>query len=69
MARLATGPRRLLAAGAAPTALTLAYEWLGGGLPSNLTRAAAGVALGAAAAMVLLVFSVEALGRRTNQVN
>jgi hypothetical protein len=68
MARLAAGPRRLLAAGAAPTALTLAYEWLGG-LPSNLTRAAAGVALGAAAAIVLLVFSVEPLGPRTNQVN
>jgi hypothetical protein len=57
-ARAAWTPRRVLAAGAVPTLLTLAFEGLTGGAPSNVTRAAAGFVLGAAVAAILL----QALG-------
>jgi hypothetical protein len=65
VARAGWTPRRALAAAAVPTALTLAYEWLGGGPPSNVTRAAAGFVLGAVVAAILL----QASDSRANQVN
>jgi uncharacterized membrane protein len=47
-------PRTLLAAGLAPTVVTLALEWSGLVDPGNVARSAAGVILGLAAAFVLL---------------
>jgi len=46
--------RLALLAGAGPTALTLALEWLGMWEPSNLARALAGVPLGAVVAFVVI---------------
>ena len=45
--------RRWIAAGAAPTAVTVAAEWAGWWQPSANVRAAAGVALGAVAGLVV----------------
>jgi uncharacterized membrane protein len=45
--------RRLLVLAALPTAATLAFEWSGGQTPSNLTRAMAGLPLGAAVAWIV----------------
>ena len=47
-------PRMLLLLGGAPTALTLALEWSGAWNGSNAWRAAAGVPLGAAVALVMM---------------
>jgi uncharacterized membrane protein len=46
--------RMLLAAGTVPTALTLAFEWSGLWAGSNWARAAAGVPLGVASALVVV---------------
>ena len=46
-------PRTLLVAGAIPTALTLAAEWSGAWSGSNTVRAAAGIPLGVAVALVV----------------
>jgi uncharacterized membrane protein len=54
--------RLTLALAAAPTALTLIYEWTTGDMPSHAIRAAAGVVIGAAVAW-LVVAAAE------NQVN
>jgi hypothetical protein len=48
-------PRVVVALGALPTAVTLAYEWTTGVIPSNQTRAAAGACLGAVVAVVVLL--------------
>jgi uncharacterized membrane protein len=45
--------RTLLVLGALPTAATLAFEWASGQTPSNLTRAFAGLPLGAAVAWIV----------------
>ena len=45
--------RRLLIAGAVPTMLTVALEWMGLWFPSNAVRAAAAVPLGAAVTLVV----------------
>jgi uncharacterized membrane protein len=47
-------PRGLLAAGAAPTVLTLALEWGGLWTGSNVARAAAGLPLGVVVALVVV---------------
>jgi uncharacterized membrane protein len=54
--------RIILAVAAAPTALTLIYEWTTGVMPSHAIRAAAGAAMGIAVAW-LVVAATE------NQVN
>jgi uncharacterized membrane protein len=62
LARKASPPRSqslvrwrvALAVAAAPTLVTLAVEWAGGGTPSNAVRAAAGVPIGAAVAWLVL---------------
>lgn len=46
--------RVMLLLGVLPTVLTLVYEWTTGIMPSNIIRAAAGVVLGAAVALVVL---------------
>jgi uncharacterized membrane protein len=46
--------RRIAIAAAAPTAVTVAAEWSGMWAASNVTRAIAGLALGAAAALVVV---------------
>lgn len=48
------GSRFAVVAGAAPTAVTVAFEWLGLWQPSNITRALAGVPLGAVVAFVVI---------------
>ena len=48
------GSRFAVVAGAAPTAVTVAFEWLGLWQPSNLARALAGVPLGAVVAFVVI---------------
>ena len=58
----ATHARVLLALAAAPTLATLVYEWTTGDMPSHAIRAAAGAAIGAAIAW-LVVAAAE------NQVN
>ena len=54
--------RVLLGIAAAPTALTLAWEWSTGGMPSNAVRAAAGVPIG-------LVVAWLVVAAADNQVN
>jgi uncharacterized membrane protein len=49
-----TTVRILLALAALPAALTLVYEWTTGVVPSHAVRAATGVVLGAAAAVIVL---------------
>jgi len=56
------GPRAILAFAATPTLVTLVYEWTTGDMPAHAIRAAAGVAIGLAAAW-LVVAAAE------NQVN
>ena len=51
-----------LSAAAAPTALTLAYEWSTGDMPSNALRAAAGIPIG-------LVVACLVVAAADNQVN
>ena len=46
--------REWLAIAAAPTAATLAYEWISGVMPGHSIRAAAGVPLGAIVLLVLV---------------
>jgi uncharacterized membrane protein len=46
--------RQLLVAGATPTALTLAYEWLSSVTPGNWVRAAAGFPLGAIVMLIVV---------------
>jgi len=46
--------RLTLVTASLPTALTLLYEWTTGVTPANWIRAASGVALGAAAALVVM---------------
>jgi uncharacterized membrane protein len=46
--------RYALAAAALPTAVTLAFEWITGNVPSNLIRAASGFPLGAVVVIVIL---------------
>ena len=46
--------RYALAAAALPTAVTLAFEWITGNVPSNLIRAVSGVPLGAVVVIVIL---------------
>jgi uncharacterized membrane protein len=58
----APSARRLLMAALLPTALTLAYEWTTGIMPSNWIRALAGVPLGAA---VIWLLGAASLERRT----
>jgi len=58
----AASARRLLMAALLPTALTLAYEWTTGIMPSNWIRALAGVPLGAA---VIWLLGAASLERRT----
>jgi uncharacterized membrane protein len=55
-ARAAGSARRLLITGLAaiPTLVTLAMEWAGFWMPSNVTRAIAGVPLGFAVAFVVM---------------
>jgi hypothetical protein len=48
-----------------PTALTLAYEWTTGIMPSNWIRALAGVPLGAA---VIWLLGTASLERKTQNV-
>lgn len=57
-------PRVVLAVAALPVAATLVYEWWTGTAPANLTRAASGVVLGAAVAL-LVVKAGEAPAERT----
>jgi hypothetical protein len=54
--------RIVLSAAAAPTVLTLAYEWTTGGMPSHAIRAAAGAFIGAAVAWLVVAAA-------DNQVN
>ena len=49
---------RILMCAALPNAATLAYEWMSGAAPGNAIRAAAGFALGAVVAS-LLVYDVD----------
>jgi uncharacterized membrane protein len=51
--------RRLLFVVLVPTALTLAYEWTTGIMPSNWIRALAGFPLGAAAAWLIGTVNLE----------
>jgi uncharacterized membrane protein len=51
--------RRLLVAALIPTALTLAFEWTTGVMPSNWIRALAGVPLGAAVIWLLGTANLE----------
>ena len=46
--------RYALAAAALPTAVTLAFEWITGNVPSNLMRAASGLPLGIVVVVVIL---------------
>ena len=46
--------RLLLAAAAVPVAVSLAYEWTTGDMPSNVLRAATGLMLGGAVAHLIL---------------
>ena len=46
--------RPLLCIAAAPTAVTLLYEWFAGSMPGHWIRAAAGVPLGAIVMLVVL---------------
>jgi len=46
--------RLMLAVAAAPTALTLAYEWTTGTTPSNAVRALSGAPLGAAIGLIIV---------------
>ena len=46
--------RELLAVAAAPTAVTLVYEWISGAMPSHWIRAAAGFALGAIIMLIIV---------------
>jgi hypothetical protein len=46
--------KRLVAAAAVPSALTLLYEWTTGQRPGNVIRAISGVVLGAMLAWILL---------------
>jgi uncharacterized membrane protein len=63
---LAAGHARwILAAGALPTAVTVAGEWLGLWYPSNAARAAAGIVLGAAGAWVVVASVKRPEVRRT----
>jgi uncharacterized membrane protein len=55
----AVSARRLLIAALFPTALTLAYEWTTGVMPSNWIRALAGVPLGAAVIWLLGTATLE----------
>lgn len=55
----AASARRLLIAALFPTALTLAYEWTTGVMPSNWIRALAGVPLGAAVIWLLGTATLE----------
>jgi len=48
------GSRLAIIAGAVPTAVTVAFEWLGLWEPSNPARALAGVPLGAVVAFVVI---------------
>jgi len=41
-------------AAALPTLVTLIFEWVGGGVPSNSVRALAGLPIGAAIAWMVL---------------
>ena len=52
--------RYALAAAALPTAVTLAFEWITGNVPSNLIRAASGLPLG----VVVVIVILGALGER-----
>jgi uncharacterized membrane protein len=61
----AASARRLLMAALLPTALTLAYEWTTGIMPSNWIRALAGVPLGAA---VIWLLGTASLERKTQNV-
>ena len=54
--------RVILAVAAAPTAVTLAYEWTTGDMPSHAIRAAAGAVIGAAVASLVVAAA-------DNQVN
>jgi Predicted membrane protein (DUF2085) len=54
--------RALLGLASAPTALTLAYEWSTGNMPSNAIRAAAGIPIG-------LVVAWLVVAAADNQVN
>lgn len=47
-------PRVVLLIAAAPTAITLVYEWISGDVPSNGIRALAGLPLGLAVASIVL---------------
>ena len=46
--------RTVLMAAALPTLVTLIFEWVGGGAPSNSVRALAGLPIGAAIAWMVL---------------
>lgn len=46
--------RRVLVAAAAPTVLTLLYEWVASDTPANWIRAGAGLVLGGAATVLIL---------------
>ncbi len=50
-----TRARRLLLAGAAPTVVTILFEWATGQMPGHWTRALSGVPLGGAAAWIVLL--------------
>ena len=60
----AAAPRLVLLLACVPSALTLACEWTIGDVPSNATRFAAGLPIGAAVAWLV----VDSCGR-SNQVN
>ena len=55
----AADARRLLVVATIPTALTLVYEWTTGVMPANWIRAIAGFPIGAAAAWLIAVSTVE----------
>jgi uncharacterized membrane protein len=56
--------RTMLVVAALPSALTLVYEWTSGRTPGNLIRAAAGIAIGAGVAwLVVEAVRPEPLGR------
>jgi hypothetical protein len=61
-------PRATLLAAFVPTALTLAYEWTTGDMPSNWIRAAAGLPIGAAVAAIVAVPSSRP-ARSASKVN
>src|SRR4051812_25328683 len=58
--------RRIVAAAAVPTFVTLLWEWTGGGMPANWIRALSGLPLGAAIMWVILQTAVAETSLEVN---